>query len=1147
MKNLIFKIFVLSILIFSSKLNAQIIIGQDVKNPNPIIKESSESLFLSQTFSFLSLEKERTEKGIFYKIDMGDDFGTSQKVGMPELPTYSQLIELPYGANIEIKYSNVVTETYALEKYGDYKIIPFQKSMSKSETENPFLINEKEYLNNRYFGSDLVVVEKLGFMGGVRLARLSVSPIQYNPVSNTIIFVKSFDVNIKFVNIDIKATSEAKLKYNNQQSAFVGQKTVNNKGLSAAVPSYPISRPLKMIILSDPMFEDALQPFILWKKEKGIEIVELYKGQPGVGTTREEMKDYLKSLWDNASASSPAADYLLICGDIDQIPAFPIVNNQSGSAPTDLYYAEYTGDYLPDLFYGRFSAETVAQMTNIVNKTIVYEKKLMQDNSYLKKTLLVAGRETNSPAPTCGNGQVNYAKSYLKNNPNIDTLVYYNPASGSLSTQIRDSIAKNGYSYINYTAHCDQNGWASPTLSQFDVKNMNNTGKYSFYINNCCLSSKFSDNECFAEAILRADNRGGVGAIGGSSYTYWFEDFYWSVGSKAINVNPTYDANNLGSYDRIFHKNNEPYAKWYTTAGQIMQAGNLSVQQYGSNLSNYYWEIYHLMGDPSLTPYIGLPITMTSTIADSIPLGTSSISVSTDPYAFVGVSQNGILLGASQADVNGSVDINFNNPINLPENLKVVITNQFSSPIIDSVAIFLPTYPLINLSSIKYYNTQMEEVTELKNNEDYFISLNVENLGTVAIDSVRLEINNTPNLQFSDSEEYIGFVGAMSSVVSEHSLKVKILDGVLDRTQIDYIINISGQNGYSDYKDFSIEAFCPVLEIENIKLSKDSNNSLLTGQGVIISFDIKNTGRNLSDAGSVSLLAMSSNLSFPEDSTDALSPLPPNASLSYAFNLILDDGISNNNYIKFKISAIANQYFNATIYDSIILNGQIETFETRDLRSFPWINDALRPWVIESAVENVYQGQYSLKSGAITNSQNTTLSINMKSISNDSISFFLKTSTENGYDKLLFYIDNSFVFEKSGEYNWKRYAFAVSAGDHNYKWVYEKDYSTNNGDDAVWLDNIKFPFNAKVISIDEIEDKMDKITIYPNPAKDIINITNLKANSDIVLYDLLGRVKLSISNKMVSNINVSSLPNGVYYLSIRSDKSIINNKIIIAR
>ncbi|MFA7080994.1 MAG: C25 family cysteine peptidase [Bacteroidales bacterium] len=1147
MKKPILYIYVLFVLIFSSNLNAQILIGQGVKNPNPIFKASSEGLSFSQSFSFLSLEDIRTEEGVFSKINMGDDFGTSQKVGMPELPTYSQLFELPYGADVEIEYSNIVTQTYSLETYGGNKIIPFQRSMSKSEDEVLFEINEKAYLSNEFFGNDLVVVEELGFMGGVRLARLSVSPIQYNPVSNSIIVVMSFDVNIRFKNIDIKANQEAKLKYNNQQSAFIGQKTINTKGLSASNPSSPIDRPLKMIILSDPMFENVLQPFIRWKREKGIEVIEMYKGQTNVGSTNQEMKAALQSLWNNASAVSPAADYLLICGDVQQIPAFAATTDPSSPAPTDLYYAEYTGDFLPDLFYGRFSAQTVAQMENIINKTIKYEKNLMQDNSYLKKTLVVAGRETNSPAPTCGNGQINYLKGYLQNNPNIDTLVYYNPASGSFSNQIRDSIARNGYSYINYTAHCDETGWASPSLSSSDVKNMNNQGKYSFYVNNCCLSSKFSDNECFAEAILRADNRGGIGAIGGSNYTYWYEDFYWSVGSKSLTVNPIYDANNLGAYDRLFHKNNEPFSKWHTTAGQIVQAGNLSVQQYGSDLSNYYWEVYHLMGDPSLTPYIGLPLTMTSSIPDSIPLGAQTLALQTQPYAFVGISKDGSLLGASQADSNGDVNIDFDNAISSMGRLKVVITNQFSNPLFDSIEVFIPNYPYLSISSIKYYDNQLEEVTELKNNEEYIVGLMVKNLGNVAIDSVRVKTTNLPNLFFSDSEEYIGVIGGTSEIISQSSLKIKIVDGTIDGTQIDYLLEIVGANNYYNNKTFSVEAFSPKLSIENIIISKDTINDLLTGERLTIKFDIRNVGRNVAEAGSVYLYPMSSNLFSQSDSVDVLSSLLPNASIPYSFNLIFDPLSSNNNYINFKVSAIANQYFNTLVYDSILLSGNVETFETGELTYFPWVNDQLKPWTIETNASKVYQGQYSLRSGNVSNSQKTTLDINIKSIYNDSISFYLKTSTENNYDKFFFYIDETLVFEKSGEKDWQRYAFAVNTGDHNYKWVYEKDYSTTSGSDAVWIDNINFPPDAVITSINNINQGIDNISVYPNPAQDIINISNLNTKSDIVLYDLLGRVKFSSLNKIISNINVSSLKNGVYYLSIKSDSDIINKKIIIAR
>lgn len=1147
MKKLVFKIFVLSILIFSPKLNAQILIGDAYKNDNPIIKESFDLVSYSQNFSFLGLETLKTEKGVFYKIDMGEDFVISQKVGSPELPIYSQLIELPYGGDVEIEYSNIITETFSLGKYGDYRLVPLQKSLSKSETENPFIIDEGVYSRDEFFGNDLVVVEKLGYMGGVRLARLAVSPIRYNPITNTIIVVRSFDVNIRFLNFDIKKTQDAKLRYNNQQSAFLGQRTINGKAISASAIPSAINRPLKMIILSDPMFSDLLQPFIRWKKEKGIEIVEVYKGDVGVGTTKQEMKAYLKSLWDNATADSPAADYLLICGDIQQIPAFSLTTDQYGSAPTDLYYAEYTGDFLPDLFYGRFSAQTLSQMEAIINKTIIYEKNQMLDNAYLRKTLLVAGRETNSPAPTCGNGQVNYAKSYLINNPNTDTLVYYNPSSSSYASQIRDSIAKNGYSYINYTAHCDEGGWSIPSLTPNHIRSMDSDGMLSFYINNCCLSNKFNESECFGEAILRADNKGGVGAIGGSSYTYWYEDFYWSVGNKSINTNPSYSPNNLGSYDRLFHQNNEVYSKWYTTAGQILQAGNLAVQQSGSNLSNYYWEVYHLMGDPSLSPYIGLPNVITSIYPDSIPLGYSNIPIETQPFAFVSISQNGELLGASQADSNGDINIVFHSPVNSQDNLMIVITNQFSFPVIDSIGVFVPSYPIININSLKYYNDDLEEVSDLKNNKEYFIGFDIANLGTSSIDNVLLKVSNTPNLIFSDSIEYIGFIGGSEDLGLEKALKVKIIDGTINRSQLEYSINIIGEDNYNDNKVFSIDAYSPELEIENIVITTDTINDLLHGERIFISFDIRNIGRNISDFGSIDLSPLSSNLYSEFDNLYDLSPLSPNASSSYSFALIFDPSLGNSDYINFKISAIAGQYYNTRIYDSISLDGNIETFETGDITYFPWVNDDLKPWTIEAVSSKVYEGRYSLRSGNISDNQKTVLGITMSSISNDSMSFYLKTSTEASYDIFRFYIDELLVLEKSGEKDWQRYAFAIGNGEHNYRWEYEKDYSRLSGSDAVWLDNIKFPPNASIISINSIEEDLERVNIYPNPAQDIINISNLRTKSDIILYDVLGRVKYLSSNNIISNINVSNLESGIYYLSIKSNNSVVTKKIIIAR
>ena len=1142
MKKSFLRFVVLSLLLVNCQLNAQNIIGNRTNNPKPLIKESMENLSFSQEFNSLSLDRVNTEKGLFCRLVMGDDFGKTQKLGLPELPIYYQLIEIPYSAEVEIECTNVVKETYSLNKYGDLKLIPVQKSLSKSETEQPFVINEKAYNTNKYIGNNLVSVEKLGYMGAVRLARLAISPIKYNPVTNTIEVVRSFDVNIKFANSDINATIAAKQKYNNQHSSFLSDKLMNGKNLSATVSSTPINRPLKMIILSDSIFSDVLQPYIKWKREKGFEIIEVYKGQTNVGTTNSSMKAYLESLWNNATSESPAADYLLICGDVQQIPAFDATTDANNPAPTDLYYAEYTGDFLPEVFYGRFSAQTVSQMEAILNKTINYEKYLMPDTNYLKKTLLVGGKDESNTTPT--NGQMNYAKKYLKN-IGADTLVYYNPASGSYSTQILDSISLNGYSLINYSAHCGQTGWGSPSLTVTDINNnINNAGKFPLFINNCCLSNQFTESECLGEAILRANNKGGIGAIGGSNYTYWDEDYYWSVGNKTLSLTPSYDVNNLGVYDRLFHTNNEPISKWYITAGQMVQAGDLAVMQSNSTLTNYYWEIYHLMGDPSLMPYVGLPSTMTNNIPDSLALGSSNISIQTQPYAFVGISKNGILLGASQANSNGIADINFNQPLNQSGYIKVVITNQFSKPIIDSIALFTPSYPLISINSVKYTDSQNQEVTELKNNGEYFLSFDISNVGTQSLDSIRIKTNNTTNLIFLDSSKYLGSLGGLSSITLTNAMKVKIVDGTLDKSHLDYTINIDGENNYSDNKSYTIEAFCPALDIENLTMTTDSTNSSLVGEEIIISFDIKNNGRNTTDSGNVVLNHLSSTLSYISDSTFVLNPLAPNSSVRYSFNLLINS-LDVNNFIGFKIGAFANQYYNVKTYDSITVNGNIETFETGDLTYIPWANDSSYPWTIESSSANVYQGSYSLRSGSISDDQKSVLTLTASSMVDDSISFYLKVSTEPEYDFVRFYIDDVVVYKNSGNLDWQKLVYPVELGSHEFKWEYEKDNLYSEGSDAVWIDNVKLPINGTVTSIEDIIENKDNIIVYPNPAKDFITVSNIEKSSTIKIFDAVGRIYYS--NNLINNINVSSFPNGVYYMLIKSNNNISTKKIIIAR
>lgn len=74
-----------------------------------------------------------------------------------------------------------------------------------------------------------------------------------------------------------------------------------------------------------------------------------------------------------------------------------------------------------------------------------------------------------------------------------------------------------------------------------------------------------------------------------------------------------------------------------------------------------------------------------------------------------------------------------------------------------------------------------------------------------------------------------------------------------------------------------------------------------------------------------------------------------------------------------------------------------------------------------------------------------------------------------------------------------------------------------------------------------------QINIYPNPAKNIINLSSNKSISRISLYDLLGKEK-EIPYFRNKNITLPNLRNGTYFLKILfKDNTINNSKILISK
>lgn len=98
---------------------------------------------------------------------------------------------------------------------------------------------------------------------------------------------------------------------------------------------------------------------------------------------------------------------------------------------------------------------------------------------------------------------------------------------------------------------------------------------------------------------------------------------------------------------------------------------------------------------------------------------------------------------------------------------------------------------------------------------------------------------------------------------------------------------------------------------------------------------------------------------------------------------------------------------------------------------------------------------------------------------------------------------------------------------------------TSNYGNNIWVDNINI--SNQPAGIEENED--NSIAIFPNPAKDVLNITSEKAINQIDVYDVNGKLVKSYTN-VNNTINVKDLATGVYMLNITTEDGQVSKKIV---
>ena len=536
------------------------------------------------------------------------------------------------------------------------------------------------YSQDAFFPAQNLAMYEPYIIRDFRGQNMAVFPFAYNPVTKTLRMY--YNMTVEMYKVDNKGENVIESRRSNVVKMDQDFKSVYQRhflNYEAGMKSYtPLDEEGDLLIICYGNFMSAMDDFVNWKKTRGINTTIVNVSTAGSSYTA--IKNYIQSQY-NANNN---LTHVLLVGDVAQIPGFSYSGGGSSySGLGDNAYGQIVGnDVYNDLFIGRFSAQTVAQVTTQVNRVITYERDLTTTDTWLKSGEGIAAYAGNG-------GHYNEDDYVHMNNIRTDLMGYnyttvyqdYENVSGySCSASTISSHFNSGVGIANYTNHGNVQLWGVASYSNTQVNQLTNKNKLPFIWSVACLVGKYDNtetsygsnytigqnNDCFAEAWMHATYSssdltptGAIGALMSYISQPWIPPM-WAHDEcidilcelKSNNIKHTWGGTSINGLFGIF----DNYSTSETSAVGTYQA----------------WILY---GDPSMMLRTNTPQAMTVSHTGSIALGSTSynISVSNGNGSVATITDaNHNILGKATVS-NGSATINISGTLTANQELTLCV------------------------------------------------------------------------------------------------------------------------------------------------------------------------------------------------------------------------------------------------------------------------------------------------------------------------------------------------------------------------------------------------------------------------------------------------------------------------------------------
>ncbi|HQF35129.1 MAG TPA: C25 family cysteine peptidase [Candidatus Cloacimonas acidaminovorans] len=1014
--------FVILLLSFIGLTAEQIVVSQypdDIR----LINSNPNNMELEFTLGSFYREPVTINGDSWYHLFLKKE-GITLEAGMPQVPVLARSLIIPATAKMHLNITNSEYVELTLP------VAPSKGNLTRDidPATIPYTFADF-YQSGESYPAEIAYLTEPFILRDYRGITVRFQPFIYYPATQTLRVYTKLNISIYAQGTDL---TNALLNPKTSYSRYF-ESTYQNMFLNFSAAKYPsLDEEGRILVIKHNMFDATIQPWVDWKRQLGftVDVVDVTQA----GSTAANIKTYIQNQYDLNNGLM----FVQLVGDAPQVPTLTYAGG--GSDPS---YALLAGnDNYYDIFVGRFSAQTVAELETQVTRSIYYERDIAPGATWLEKAIGIASAEG-------GGGQGDMGESDIThmNNIRTDLLNYgyttidqiYDP--GATAAQVSNSV-NQGRGFINYCGHGADTYWVTTNFNNNNANALTNDYMLPLIVSVACVNGNFVSQTCFAEAWMRSVNETTNAPAG--AITFW---------GSTINQSWAPPMRGQDEVTDLLVGNLK-----YRVGGLLFNGAHKIIEVYGSQglADARTWTIF---GDASLMVRTKNPQVITATFNPVLFLGMSSFAVQTIPGGRITLTNNGIIYGKGIADATGNCVINLDIIPDLPMDMTLTISAFDYQTYIQTIQVLPSSGPYLVVEETTFSDVNDNIFTT---GETVFLDMNLSNIGSETATSVSVTLStNDSYVTLLNPTLTIGDIDS-GNVSSTGTFQIQLSNSIPDEHTVNLHIFIATSDGETFENNCSFIAYAPDITWGPLQINDslgNNNGRIDAGENVTITFNVTNSGHcDAADISTTLIVNGVSHLITPIIST--IENLPVSQTGQMIYNVTFSSQIPMGTSVQLTAMTMFGEYLSVHTY-TIVVGIVMENFDF-GFSNFPWVFEGGN-WTISP---DSFNGSMAAKSPSINNNSSTSISITYQCPQAGEISFWKKVSSEPSCDFLKFYINGILKFQWSGTDDfWSQVTYPVSPGTNVFKWEYVKNNGSYQGSDCAWLDDIIFPSTGEQIGI----------------------------------------------------------------------------------